>query len=330
LFFAQMSFFRALKMAAIVLTMLANGAGAQNATPDTPSRTGAKRVLLIGLDGFGAYAWKKAEMPRLKALAAEGAISLEARAVLPSVSAPNWASHLLGAGPELHGFTTNSATPSPPSLVISKYGRFPGIYGLIRDAYPDAETGVFYDWNRIGDLLENKAISTQKYFPHRAITKKTPPQETIAIYEEVTEKTAIAAAEYIATKKPFFTFVYLGAADETGHMAGHDTPEYYATLKKIDAHLGALFDALKAAGIEKETVVIVVSDHGGVKKGHGEKSLLEVQTPWIISGPGVKRGHVLKSSVVHYDTAPTIAYIFGLTPPQVWRGRPVSEAFAEK
>ena len=48
---------------------------------------------------------------------------------LPS-SAVNWASMLMGAGPELHGYTTwGSEVPDLPSRVIGKYGLFPGFAG---------------------------------------------------------------------------------------------------------------------------------------------------------------------------------------------------------
>ena len=56
----------------------------------------AKHVLLIGVDGLGAYAIPQAEMPHLKSLMTKGSSSFEARSVLPSSSAVNWASMLMG------------------------------------------------------------------------------------------------------------------------------------------------------------------------------------------------------------------------------------------
>lgn len=55
-----------------------------------------KHVLLIGVDGLGAYAIPQAEMPHLKSLMTKGSSSFEARSVLPSSSAVNWASMLMG------------------------------------------------------------------------------------------------------------------------------------------------------------------------------------------------------------------------------------------
>lgn len=49
----------------------------------------AKHVILIGCDGFGAYAVNDAKMPNLKKLMETGSWSLHTRSVLPSSSAVN-------------------------------------------------------------------------------------------------------------------------------------------------------------------------------------------------------------------------------------------------
>jgi len=67
-----------------------------------------KHVVLVGFDGFGAYALPKAEMPNLKQMMQEGTYSTHVRTVLPSSSAVNWASMLMGAGPTTHGYTEES------------------------------------------------------------------------------------------------------------------------------------------------------------------------------------------------------------------------------
>ena len=69
------------------------------------------------------------------------------------------------------------------------------------------------------------------------------------------------------------------------------------------------------------------ADHGGSGTHHGGPSREELEIPWIISGPGIVPGKKLKGTVNTFDTAPTIAYVFGLTPPKCWIGKPVLEAF---
>lgn len=80
-----------------------------------------KHVVLIGCDGFGAYALPEADMPNLKNLMKEGSWSLKARSVLPSSSAVNWASMIMGAGYTLHGYTEwNSAVRRSLLRILQK------------------------------------------------------------------------------------------------------------------------------------------------------------------------------------------------------------------
>ena len=64
----------------------------------------AKHVFLIGLDGWGSYSVKDADMPNVKALMEDGCYTLQKRAVLPSKSAVNWASMFMGVPTEVHGY----------------------------------------------------------------------------------------------------------------------------------------------------------------------------------------------------------------------------------
>ena len=92
-------------------------------------------------------------------------------------------------------------------------------------------------------------------------------------------------------------------------------------------YIGRIIRAVEEAGILKETIFIITADHGGINKGHGGKTMQEMQTPFIISGKNVKKGMEFHESMMQYDVASTIAYIFGLQQPQVWIGRPMTQVF---
>jgi len=80
----------------------------------------AKHVILIGMDGWGAYSVSKADIPAIKSLMTNGCYTLHSRSVLPSSSAINWASMFMGVGTELHGYTTwGSKTPEIPSREVN-------------------------------------------------------------------------------------------------------------------------------------------------------------------------------------------------------------------
>ena len=85
--------------------------------------------------------------------------------------------------------------------------------------------------------------------------------------------------------------------------------------------------AIKEAGIWDETIIIVTADHGGIEKGHGGKTMQEMETAFIIAGKNVKKGYEFSESMMQFDCAATIAYIFGLEQPQVWIGRPMKQVF---
>lgn len=288
------------------------GAPAQQKTKTktvSPNRAKIEHVILIGSDGFGAYALQKAKTPHIRKLMQEGSWSLEARTVLPSSSAPNWASMVMGAGPELHGYTTwGSKKPDLPARVLDEYGMFPTVYSLLRQAKPDSEIGVIYEWEGIGYLFPKAAVNKDQHCDGDVVVAK-------------------AAADYIKAQKPNFLFIHLHDVDSVGHQVGHGTPEYYEAIERTDTHIGEILQSIRDAGIEKNTVVLFTADHGGINKGHGSISMAEMQIPWVIRGPGIKRNHEIKSSIMTFDTAATLAGLLELKPPQVWIGRPVVEIF---
>lgn len=272
---------------------------------------GVKHVILIGMDGLGAYAIEKADNPVMKQLMKEGSWTLKARSVLPSSSAVNWASMIMGAGPELHGFTEwGSKTPEAEPRTLDEYGLFPSIFTLLRRQQPGIEMGVIYSWGGIGYLFPKKAVNKDQACPNDTATTD-------------------AAVAYIKEKKPGFLFIHFDQPDGVGHGIGHNVPEYYEQVHKNDVLLGRIVQAVKDAGMWDSSVLILSSDHGGINKGHGGKTMAEMQIPWIFTGKGIKKGHEVRESVMTYDTAATIACIFGLKTPQEWVGRPVKEIFGK-
>jgi len=273
----------------------------------------AKHVVLIGLDGWGSYSVEKAEMPNVKKLMADGSYTLKKRSVLPSSSAVNWASMFMGAGPELHGYTEwGSQKPELPSREITHYGLFPSVWGLFRDAYPDAEMGYIYEWGGMKYLAEMQAMNYEKNMAPSAENPRGCTDDAIS---------------YIKKSRPAFVGIIYDQPDGVGHGDGHDTPAYYAKLKELDGYIGEIVKAVADAGMLDETIFIVTADHGGIDKGHGGKTMQEMETPFIISGKGVKSGYVFTESMMQFDVASTIAYIFNLKQPQVWIGRPMKQVF---
>lgn len=289
-------------------------ASAQKSSNKIRKKWKAEHVIFIGLDGWGAYNVDKykTELPNINALMESGSYTLQKRSVLPSSSAVNWASMFMGAGPELHGYTNwGTQTPTLKSRELNENGMFPNMFQLLRKADPNAEIGMIYEWDGIKYLIDS--LSHNYY-------EQASAKEGNHVLRDM-------AVSYIKNKKPNFAGFIFDSPDDVGHAAGHDTPEYYAQVKVLDSYVGDIINAVKEAGIYDKTIIIVTSDHGGIDKGHGSTSMMEMETPFIISGKGIKNGGEFFESVMQYDVAPTIADIFNLPKPQVWVGRSMKQVF---
>lgn len=274
------------------------------------SISGIKHVIVIGFDGLSPDGLEKAITPTFDKIIKEGAYSFQARAVLPTSSSTNWASMIMGAGPEQHGITSNSWEKNNfvlPAITQSEDFLFPTIFSLVDKQIKNAEIGAIYHWDGFGRLFEKSAVDYD-------VVGKTE------------DETALLASQYIENKKPTFTFIHFDHIDHAGHEFGHGTKEYYKSVEKADKLLEQVFNAIKKAGIADETVVIISADHGGVGLGHGGESLAEIEIPFIIWGKSVKKNHKLNYPVYQYDNAATVAFVLGLKMPIAWIGKPVKNA----
>lgn len=274
----------------------------------------AKRVILIGIDGVSINGLMKASTPNIDKLIYSGAISLKTRAVMPTVSGPNWGSHILGAGPEQHGitsngWTTNNHTVNP--VIHDEEGYFPSIFQIIKEQLPESKTCFYYDWNSLANYYNLKNIDEVQFSKS---------------FNETFEK----ATPWILENDPLFSFIYIGHPDEIGHAHKWESKEYIKAIEDVDKSLGVFFTELKQKGMFDNTHFIVVTDHGGDGYGHGGLSMGEIEIPWIISGPGVIEDRIIEQANDVFNTASTIAYLLELEQPYEWIGRTVLGAFVSE
>lgn len=274
-------------------------------TADTPAPTPV-HIVVIGSDGFSAETLRNhpGSFPHIEAMMKNGSFTLKHRSVLPSSSAANWASMLMGASPELHGYTTwGSKQPDLPPRETGSYGRFPGIFGLIRSATPNATTGYFYNWEIMDCLFDKGSETLSKQGCDTAIAKE--------------------AIRFIREKQPTLTFIAFHEPDTTGHTNGWLSPEYMKQAMAIDRYVGDIRAAVEQSPIAKTAYVIFTADHGGQAKNHGGKTMAEMEVPFVITGPDIRKNHEIRESTMMYDTAATLADLLRQKRPQVWIGRPI-------
>ena len=87
---------------------------------------------------------------------------------------------------------------------------------------------------------------------------------------------------------------------------------YYRLIEKVDAEIGKVLAALKAAGLEDNTLIVFTADHGECAGAHGfnQKTVFNEESarvPFIVSAPGQRAGRVSeKFTNTGIDILPTM------------------------
>ncbi len=160
----------------------------------------------------------------------------------------------------------------------------------------------------------NKDIASPRTVP-RALEK-------IKAYAEAKQRFAM----FVHLFEPHSTYVKHKGYKYTKRGSAGLQEKYDIEIKVVDLWLGKLLDGLRSLGLEKETAVILFSDHGEAFGEHrfyfhGQALYDEVlHVPLIVKVPGVKPRKVDRR-VALIDIAPTILELMGQTPPAHFQGR---------
>src|SRR5580658_10667957 len=120
----------------------------------------AQHVIVFGIDGLSVDGVNRAHTPRLHQMMQESAWTLTARGVMPTLSSPNWASMIDGAGPEQHGITSNGILRKMVEIepvCRDSEGMFPTIFETMRAQQPSNRIAIFHDWPGFANLVEKHA-----------------------------------------------------------------------------------------------------------------------------------------------------------------------------
>ena len=268
----------------------------------------AKRVIIFTFDGVRPDGLAQAKTPNIDSLIANGSASFTTRVVMPSITMPNYTSHLCGAGPEVHGTTGNEWTVenhSLPPVEKDEDGYFPSVYMVIKDQAPDVKTAYYWNWGPLINALNPRWMD-----------------EKLEAAEEEYNVLCDRAMEYIAANRDsrMFMFLYNDYTDEVGHRHQWMSPEYIKSIEESDAQVGRVIEFLKKEGLFEESHLMFISDHGGIDYGHGGTTPEEMNVPWVIQGPGIKKGFTIEEPNNTVNTASTVIKLFCLEQPLSWTG----------
>lgn len=269
----------------------------------------AQRVVIIGLDGFSTEGYKAIKHPHIDQLFKEAILSLTTRPVMPSVTLPNWTSHFTGSGPEEHGVTSNAWTRqnnSLQALTTDADGYYPSIFKELKNKVTGVKTAFYYNWAELINST-NKRYIDQLSFQHNDG------------YDSNYNK----ALGFIKTyqKDPQLVFLYSVHTDHAGHGYGWMSPQYISAVEKADSAIGYFITELKKQNLYKDTYFLLITDHGGINKGHGGVTMQEMQIPWAITGPTIKKRGLVDFHNSNKNTALVLSHIFKLKNiPKCWTG----------
>ncbi len=101
-----------------------------------------------------------------------------------------------------------------------------------------------------------------------------------------------------------------------------DWAQYLNAAMNTDIEVGQIVQRLKDEGIDDNTYIFFITDHG-ISHARGKQFLYEegIHVPLIVRGPGLKAGTIRKDLVEHIDLAATSLALAGIDIPKTMQGR---------
>lgn len=215
----------------------------------------AAHVVLIDWDGFDVSYLDRAPMPNLEKLRRRGSLSV-ATGTYRAISNPNRTSLATGAYPSTHH---NAAyVYDLVADVITGQTRVSNAENIAQSLTRQGRTVAAAGWyvveGRGARYGDPNALYTQG-----ATCADNADNAARIIRQEPVDSGGVPVT---VPRVPDFLAVYCGELDAAGHRGGPRSAEIDALLPALDAQLGAIVRATKDAGVDDDTVFIVLTDHG--------------------------------------------------------------------
>ena len=264
----------------------------------------------------------------------------------PNLEKKGWTAfrRFYGAADKMVGDIVDGAGENAVIMIVSDHGHIPLVYGTVYIANILIKEGLLYvEKDSKGEFQivwsKTKAVPVQNIHifvnlkgrePHGIVEPGEEYERVrdqiihalLSLRDPVTGKPPVA----LALRREDSQLIGLGG-DRTGDVIYAMTPGYHADTSTITEDLNPF----------GEKGGVMITDDFGVAKAptsiHGQAlgtaklGLGTIMTPFIVCGPGIKKGYVMKKPVELVDIAPTAAYILQLPPPANSEGRVIHEIF---
>lgn len=255
-------------------------------------------VVLICVDGARPDGIARAATPYLDRISRDGATSFSVKPVHPNLPLAGQQSLFRGVTPDIHG---------AKGAELNGFKRtIPSLIDLLAQA--DQKVGMFYTIPSLREIC----------LPDSAFVNYCNARTHVSDGDNHIVEMAIRTAAF----EDFdFLFINLGHAGYMGAHYGWQSDEYIQAMTFTDNCIGKFADALIA--LHQPVDFIIASNHSGANSP-GTYDL-----PLFMWGYRMMQGCKIEQSVSLLDIAPTIAYLFGLTPPKDWQGKLIAEAIKD-
>lgn len=261
----------------------------------------AKRVAVIVIDGCRKERFEQAETPFLSWMRQTGVYYNRMETVYPARTVVCFSSMFTGTYPAEHGIKSN---------MVWKLGvQVESIFDTLK---AQGRKGVMYGCAHLIDAFGTYVES------FTAVEKN----------DVVDTKIMAEAKDIMRRENPDLMVIQMIAVDQTGHSRGVWYPEYLVKIQESDALIQDFYEWMGQEGLRDDTVFVVMADHGqgdGIG-GHGHLDEGERFVPFLIHGPGVRKGVTVDELRSIVSLAPTIAYLLGVPVPEKSRGPILTEA----
>jgi predicted AlkP superfamily pyrophosphatase or phosphodiesterase len=250
----------------------------------SPPVIAATRVVMISIDGLRPEAYLDPaahglQMPNLRALRESGVSARRMIPVFPSVTYPAHTTLVTGTRPAEHGVVSNFTTGQSWVLEAAQIhsqtlwqaaeaaGKttaivtWPATYGAQVDyLVPENLSFGVPDVRKL--VLDGSTPGLFESLEKDCGPVRIPSFEAPDAGEKLDDVTACFAAQVLRTHRPDLLLVHFLDADHRQHFAGVESREARHAFERIDGFVGQLRRAAEKAGVAKETVFVIVGDHG--------------------------------------------------------------------
>ncbi|MHC5209192.1 MAG: sulfatase family protein [Planctomycetota bacterium] len=321
--------------------------------PADPAHEPARNLLLISIDtlrpdGLGCYGNARPTSPTLDALAAAGVLFEDVTATSPW-TLPSHASLLTGIYPNRHGLKSHRLRLPAELSTWAEVLEARGVKtaAIVNSHNVGERYGLqrgFRDFEHVQEVVELREPTAVEERALQWIEEHDGSPFFLFLHFYDVHSDYASLPEYEAhfasssdshldgSTKQLLAF-RKGLVDIDPDDARHLLDLYEAGIRQMDDGLGRILAALEERDLRRDTLIVVVSDHGeeflehgGVLHGRTQYQEL-LRVPWILAGPGVRAGERVSTPVSLVDVMPTCLALLGLEPPAGLDGLDVSDAW---